>query len=136
MTFYHPAEGWDREEIERAQRVRLQNSVEQALKSPFYSRRLGGLGITAKSIESPESIRDIPFTTKADLRSAYPYEMLCVPRGEIVRLHASSGTTGSPVVVCHTQDDLNTWADLMARCMYMVGVRKSDVFQNMAGYGL
>ncbi|MDL2210119.1 phenylacetate--CoA ligase [Desulfovibrio sp. OttesenSCG-928-O18] len=136
MAFFHPAEGWDREEIERVQLVRLKNSVEQALKSPFYEKRLGGLGISAASMAGLESLRDIPFTTKADLRTAYPYGLLCVPRDEIVRLHASSGTTGSAVAICHTQDDLNTWADLMARCMHMVGVRKSDVFQNMAGYGL
>ncbi len=136
MAFFHPAEGWDREEIERVQLVRLRNTVQQALKSPFYEKRLGGLGITAASITSLKSLADIPFTTKADLRASYPYGLLCVPHDEIVRLHASSGTTGAAVAICHTQDDLNTWADLMARCMYMVGIRKNDVFQNMSGYGL
>lgn len=136
MTFYHPAEGWDREEIERVQLVRLKNTVEQALKSPFYGKRLNGLGVSASAMRSLESLRDIPFTTKSDLRDAYPYGLLCVPKDEIVRLHASSGTTGAAVAVCHTQDDLNTWADLMARCMYMIGLRKHDVFQNIAGYGL
>ncbi len=136
MELFHPAEGWDREQIEQAQLVRLKNTVEQALKSPFYGKRLGGLGITAADITSLDSLRKIPFTTKADLRSAYPYGLHTVPLSEMVRLHASSGTTGSSVAICHTQDDLNTWADLMARCMHMVGVRKSDVFQNIAGYGL
>ena len=136
MAFYHPAEGWDREEIERTQLVRLQNTVQQSLKSPFYKKRFGELNITAESITSLSSLSDIPFTTKLDLRAAYPYDLLCVPKDEIARLHASSGTTGSAVAICHTQDDLNTWADLMARCMYMVGIRKSDVFQNMSGYGL
>lgn len=136
MTFYHPAEGWDREEIERVQLVRLKNTVDQCLKSPFYQKRLGGLGLDASSIASLENLRDIPFTTKTDLREAYPYGLLCVPRDEIVRLHASSGTTGPAVAICHTQEDLNTWADLMARCMHMVGLRKHDVFQNIAGYGL
>lgn len=136
MTFYHPAEGWDRDEIERIQLVRLKNTVEQVCKSSFYEKRFGSLGITASSITSLQALRDIPFTTKMDLRAAYPYGLLCVPREEIVRLHASSGTTGAAVAVCHTQDDLNTWADLMARCMHMVGLRKSDVFQNIAGYGL
>lgn len=136
MTFYHPAEGWDREEIERTQLVRLKNTVEQALKSPFYQKRLGGLGISASSVTSLDFLREIPFTTKADLRESYPYGLLAVPRDEIVRLHASSGTTGAAVAICHTQEDLNTWADLMARCMHMVGIRKHDVFQNIAGYGL
>ena len=136
MTFFHPAEGWSREHIENTQFVRLKNAVQRALSSPFYAKRLGGLGITASSITSLASLRDIPFTTKADLRSAYPFDLLCVSKDEIVRLHASSGTTGPAVAICHTQNDLNTWADLMARCMHMVGIRKSDVFQNIAGYGL
>ena len=136
MAFYHPAEGWDREAIEATQLVRLRNSVEQALKSPFYKKRLGGLGITPGSITSLASLKDIPFTTKQDLRNSYPYGLLAAPLDEMVRLHASSGTTGAATAVCHTQDDLNTWADLMARCMHMVGIRKSDVFQNIAGYGL
>lgn len=136
MAFYHPAEGWDREEIERVQLVRLRNTLEQAVKSPFYAKRLGGLGVSAGSVTSLQSLRDIPLTTKADLRTAYPYGLLCVSKDDIVRLHASSGTTGAAVAICHTQDDLNTWADLMARCMHMVGIRKTDVFQNIAGYGL
>lgn len=136
MTFYHPAEGWDQEEIERVQLVRLRNTLEQAMKSPFYAKRLGGLGISAGSVASLQSLRDIPLTTKADLRAAYPYGLLCVSKDDIVRLHASSGTTGAAVAICHTQDDLNTWADLMARCMHMVGIRRADVFQNIAGYGL
>ncbi|MDR3073800.1 MAG: phenylacetate--CoA ligase [Deltaproteobacteria bacterium] len=136
MAFYHPAEGWDRNTLERAQLVRLQNTVEQALKSPFYAKRLGDLGLSAASITSLDSLKDIPCTTKSDLRATYPYGLLSVPLDEVVRLHASSGTTGAAVAICHTQDDLNTWADLMARCMHMVGIRKRDVFQNIAGYGL
>jgi phenylacetate-CoA ligase len=136
MEFFDSAETWNREQIARTQLVRLRNSVEQALKSPFYGGRFGALGITAASIVSLESLRDLPFTTKADLRDAYPDKMLSVPQKEFVRLHASSGTTGTPTVICHTQDDLNSWADLMARCMHMVGIRAEDVFQNIAGYGL
>jgi len=136
MAFYHPAEGWDHETIEQVQLTRLRNTLQQAIKSPFYRDRLENCSITPESVASLQSLRDIPFTTKADLRAAYPYGLLCVPREEIVRLHASSGTTGAAVAICHTQDDLNTWADLMARCMYMVGIRKKDVFQNMSGYGL
>ena len=136
MAFYHPAEGWDRETIEQVQLTRLRNTLQQTMKSPFYRNRLENCGITADSVQSLQSFRDIPFTTKTDLRAEYPYGLLCVSREEIVRLHASSGTTGAAVAICHTQDDLNTWADLMARCMYMVGIRKKDVFQNMSGYGL
>ena len=136
MEFYNIAETWNREQIAKTQLVRLKNSVEQAARSPFYSKRFAETGLSAASITSLESLRDIPFTTKDDLRSAYPDGLVCVPKEELARLHASSGTTGTPTVVYHTQDDLNTWADLMARCMHMVGIRKSDVFQNMAGYGL
>ena len=136
MTVYHPAEAWSRDEIEKTQLVRLTNSVEQAMRSPFYKKRFSGLGLGKESVTSLASLRDFPFTTKADLRSGYPFDFIAVPHAELVRLHASSGTTGSPVAICHTRADLNTWADLMARCMHMVGIRKEDVFQNIAGYGL
>ena len=136
MEFYHPAEGWSREEIECTQGTRLRATFQQALHSPFYNKRFSKLDITPESLQTPAAARNIPFTTKADLRSGYPFEFVTVPQSELVRLHASSGTTGSPVAICHTQADLNTWADLMARCMHMVGIRKEDVFQNIAGYGL
>lgn len=136
MEYYAVAETWSRETIERTQGVRLQNSVEQAMRSPFYKEHLGKAGLLPRDIESREDITKIPFTGKEDLRAAYPDGLIAVPKEELVRLHASSGTTGSPVAICHTQDDLDTWADLMARCMHMVGIRKADVFQNIAGYGL
>ena len=136
MECFDRAEYWSREEIESAQLVRLKNTVAQAMKSPFYSKRLAKAGITPDSIRSLDDVRKIPCTTKDDLRSVYPDKMNCVPKRDVVRLHASSGTTGSPTVIHYTQNDLNSWADLMARCMHMVGVRPEDVFQNMTGYGL
>ena len=136
MEYYAVAETWNRETIAHAQAVRLKGSVDQALKSPFYREHLGAAGVSAADIGSAEDIVKLPFTTKDNLRSAYPLGLIAVPHDELVRFHSSSGTTGSPVAVCHTQNDLDTWADLMARCMFMVGMRKSDVFQNMAGYGL
>ena len=81
-------------------------------------------------------IRELPFTTKADLRDAFPYGFLAVPLDEVVRLHSSSGTTGNPTVIYHTQADIAAWQDLVARCMYMAGMRYTDVFQNIMGYGL
>jgi len=81
-------------------------------------------------------LRKIPFTTKNDLRENYPFGMAAVPLEETVRLHSSSGTTGNPTVVLHTQRDLDQWAEAVARCLYMVGLRKSDVFQNSSGYGM
>lgn len=136
MEFFDHAETWDRTSIEAAQVVRLRNTVEQAGRCAFYAERFAEAKITPADIRVPGDIRRIPFTTKDDLRSQYPEGLLCVPREDIVRVHSSSGTTGTPIAVCHTRNDLNSWAELMARCMYMVGVRRSDVFQNMSGYGL
>ena len=136
MEYYHIAETWSRDAILHTQGIRLRNTLEQALRSPHYAKVFAETGITPDIVRSVEDITSLPFTTKDDLRSAYPLGLICVPMGELVRLHASSGTTGKPVVVCHTQDDVDTWAELMARCMHMVGMRSSDVFQNIAGYGL
>ncbi len=136
MEYYAVAETWSREQIEHAQTVRLKNTLEQASKSPFYQKRFAELGVRVQDIRSWADVDALPFTTKEDLREGYPDALLCVPKSELVRLHASSGTTGAPTVIYHTQDDLDTWADLMARCMHMVGMRKADVFQNIAGYGL
>ena len=136
MEVFDAAELWSRDQIEHTQLTRLKATVAHVRKSGFYRRRLDEAGVTPESITSLDDIRRIPFTTKQDLRDQYPTGLLCVPRSEIVRKHCSSGTTGSPVAICHTQNDINSWADLMARCLYMVGVRRDDVFQNMSGYGL
>lgn len=136
MEYFDIAETWDRSTIEGAQLVRLRSSIEQARRSPFYARRLAEAGVNADTIRSLDDVRRIPFTTKDDLREQYPEGLACVPRSEFVRMHCSSGTTGAPVAVCHTQLDLNAWADLMARSIHMTGVRRDDVFQNMSGYGL
>ena len=132
--YFDQAESLNRKEIESLQVVRLQNTLERAKTSPFYKKHLKGLKI--KNIRTPEHIRDLPLTTKEDLRAQYPYGLLALPQENLVRLHASSGTTGAATVIFHTRNDLNTWADLMARCMHMAGVRATDVFQNMSGYGL
>ncbi|MCR4667287.1 MAG: phenylacetate--CoA ligase [Desulfovibrio sp.] len=136
MEIYDEAELWSRDHIEQTQLIRLKSTIKQARKSPFYRARLDEAGIGPDTITSLDDIRKIPFTTKQDLRDQYPMGLVTVPKSEIVRMHCSSGTTGSPVAICHTANDLNWWSDLMARCMYMVGVRKDDVFQNMSGYGL
>ncbi len=136
MEYFDIAETWDRSAIEAVQLTRLRSTVEQARRSPFYGRRLAEAGVSAESLQTLDDARCIPFTTKDDLRSQYPDGLACVPRSEFVRMHCSSGTTGSPVAICHTQLDLNAWADLMARSIHMTGVRRDDVFQNMSGYGL
>ena len=133
---YEAAEGLSREFLRKLQTERLKSTIATCLRSSFYGARLGGLGIRAEDITSPDDIKKLPFTTKDDLRGNYPYGFLCQPMDQYVRLHASSGTTGTPTAIFYTQNDINSWAGLVARCMYAVGLRKGDVFQNMSGYGL
>ncbi|MDD4731666.1 MAG: phenylacetate--CoA ligase [Desulfovibrio sp.] len=134
--YFDPVETLPRAELEALQVKRLKHTISLALHAPYYSKTLSNAQITPNSIQSVEDIQRLPFTTKDDLRSQYPYGMLCKPLEEFVRLHASSGTTGNPTAVFYTQADLDEWASLMARSMYTCGIRKSDVLQNMAGYGL
>ncbi len=136
MEYFDKVEFASCEEITAMQLVRLRNTLERAARSPFYAAKFKESGVSADSIKNLDDIRRLPFTTKDDLRAAYPCGMLAMPMEKMVRLHASSGTTGAPTVVMQTQNDLNSWADLMARCMYMVGLRPADVFQNTSGYGL
>lgn len=136
MECFDIAETWSSGELAAVQLIRLKTTVERAARSPFYGQRFANFGITAQGINSLDDLRRIPFTTKEDLRAQYPFGLVAVPREELVRLHASSGTTGSPTVIHYTQDDLNTWADLMARSMHCAGMRRTDIFQNIAGYGL
>ena len=134
--YYDEAEKLSRLEIERLQLLRLQRTLAQAARSPFYAARFRECGIDPASVTSLDDVRRLPFTTKQDLRDSYPDRLLAMPVEEMVRMHVSSGTTGTPTVIYHTKNDLDWWASLMARCMHMVGLRKSDVFQNMSGYGL
>lgn len=134
--FFDQAESWSRERIADVQLTRLRTTVARVGRCDFYAKRLAEAGITSDALKTLDDLRTIPFTTKDDLRANYPTGLLCVPRSEIVRMHCSSGTTGTPTAICHTQNDINSWADLMARSMHMVGVRREDVFQNMSGYGL
>ena len=106
------------------------------MNSPFYQKKFKELGITPDDIQSVEDVSKLPFTTKEDLRENYPFGLSCVPMKECIRLHSSSGTTGNPTVVLHTQRDINEWANAVARCLWMVGSRPEDVFQNSAGYGM
>ncbi|MFI3261332.1 MAG: phenylacetate--CoA ligase [Rikenellaceae bacterium] len=136
-NYYQPEiETMCREDLKKLQLERLKSTIIQASKSPFYSKVFAEMGITADSVNSVEDICKLPFTVKNDLRANYPFGLNAVPQTEIVRLHSSSGTTGNPTVICHTQNDLDIWADRVARCMYMVGLRNTDVFQNTSGYGM
>ena len=129
-------ETMNREDLKKLQFERLRKTIEAAGNSPFYSKVCKENGITADSIQSLDDLQKIPFTTKDDLRNNYPYGMAAIPIKDCVRIHSSSGTTGNPTVVLHSAKDLDQWANQVARCMYMVGIRDTDVFQNTSGYGM
>jgi phenylacetate-CoA ligase len=103
-------------EMEQLQQERLRAGIERVSRTvPFYKNKLSEARVTADSIRSLEDLDRLPFTTKQDLRDNYPFGLLAVPMKEVVRLHASSGTTGKPTVVAYTRNDIDLWSDLMAR---------------------
>lgn len=135
--YLHPEfEKLTRSEIEALQTERLKKTVRQCMNSEFYRRRFAESHIGPDDIRSLSDLSRIPFTTKQDLRDSYPFGMSAVPLSRVVRLHSSSGTTGTPTVILHTQRDLDEWANAVARCLYMVGLRPGDIFQNSSGYGM
>ena len=135
--YFNPElETMPREALEKLQLERLQKTVRHCMNAEFYREKFAELGITPDDIQSLDDVRRLPFTTKEDLRDHYPFGLSCVPMRECTRLHSSSGTTGNPTVVLHTQKDLDEWANAVARCLWMVGSRPEDVFQNSAGYGM
>ena len=134
--FNEKMETMSRTEIEVLQLERLQATVRHCMNSPFYKNRFEEIGLKPEDIKTLDDIRRIPFTTKQDLRDTYPFGMASVPLRECTRLHSSSGTTGTPTVILHTQKDLEEWAAQVARNLWMVGLRPDDVFQNSSGYGM
>lgn len=127
-------ETMSREDIEKLQVRRLQETLRRCMNVPLYRDRLSN--ISPEDIHSVSDVRKLPFTTKQDLRDTYPFGMAAVPLQDCVRLHSSSGTTGNPTVILHTQNDLDQWANQVARNLWMVGLRQDDVFQNSSGYGM
>jgi phenylacetate-CoA ligase len=135
--FWNPGvEALSRDEIEALQLERLRTTVENCARAPFYTSLFRREGIEPGGIASLDDLRRIPFLEKQTLRDTPDADFLTVPMDDIVRIHSTSGTTGQAVVIYHTREDIEAWAELVARCMYMAGVRRSDVFQNMMGYGL
>jgi len=126
-----------REELEALQLRRLRDLCDRVYANvPFYRKRFDEAGVTPADIKSLADLKLLPFTEKQDLRNYYPFGLFAVPRDHIVRLHASSGTTGKAVVVGYTARDLENWAELMARSMSAAGVNRSDVVHVAYGYGL
>ena len=134
--FYNPEETLTHSEIEALQLERLKKTVEHCMNSAFYRKRFTDIGLEPGDIKTLNDLRKIPFTTKQDLRDTYPFGIASVPLSKCTRLHSSSGTTGNPTVILHTQKDLEQWANAVARCLWMVGCRPEDVFQNTSGYGM
>lgn len=126
-----------REALEAIQLRRLQTTLERAhAMVPFYRQKFKEAGIKPGDIRSLADMKYLPFTTKQDLRDNYPYGMFAVPMDSVVRIHASSGTTGKPTVVGYTARDVNTWATLMARALSAGGATRGDIIHNAYGYGL
>jgi phenylacetate-CoA ligase len=136
MYWEKDIETMDVDDLKRLQLERLKSILFRAALSSYYSKLFNKIGFDPASMRSLENIKDIPFTTKNHLRENYPYGFLAVPKDEIVRMHSSTGTTGRATVIFHTIGDVDRWANLVARSIYMTGARKSDVFQNTMGYGL
>jgi phenylacetate-CoA ligase len=136
--FFSPeAETLDRAALRRLQLERLTETLGRVYdRVPHYRRRFDEAGVRPEDLRSLEDLARFPFTVKTDLRDAYPLGMLAVPREELIRLHASSGTTGKPTVVGYTKGDLDRWSDLMARALATTGARPGDLVHNAYGYGL
>ena len=125
------------EKLRELQLERLKKVVKYAYERvPFYRKKFDEAGIKPEDIKSLEDIRYIPFTSKADLREVYPFGMFAVPLSEIVEIHSSSGTTGKPVVIGYTKNDLEVWKEVMARSLTMIGITREDIIQIAYGYGL
>lgn len=125
-----------RQELEKLQLERIKSTLTVASNAPYYKDQFQKHNISPDAIRCLDDFRKLPFTTKADMRANYPFGLLAGNLEDAVRIHSSSGTTGNPTVIIHSQHDLNSWANLVARCLYMVGLRKKDVFQNSSGYGM
>jgi phenylacetate-CoA ligase len=124
-------------ELRALQSARLRQTVERAYACvPLHRRRMDELGITPAQIRGIDDVARLPFTCKADLRDTYPFGLFASPLGEVVRLHASSGTTGKPIVVAYTQADLQVWANVVLRALAAYGLHAGDIIQNAYGYGL
>jgi phenylacetate-CoA ligase len=127
----------DRDGISKVQGERLRETVERVyFNVPYYRSKMQEAGLGPESIHSIDDIVKLPFTTKTDLRDNYPFGLFAVPMSEIVRVHASSGTTGKPTVVGYTRNDISTWSEVMARTLTSAGANRNDFIQVAYGYGL
>lgn len=137
MYFNEELETLPRLALEALQFKRLQSTLERVYANvPFYKTSFENAGIKPADIKSLKDLQRLPFTTKQDMRDSYPYALFAVSMEEIVRIHASSGTTGKPTVVGYTLKDIDNWSELMARSFVSAGAHKGDIIHNAYGYGL
>ena len=136
MFWNEEIETLDRKALEKLQLEKLKKMLESAARTPYYKKVFSDNKIDINKITSLEHLKNLPFTKKTDLRDSYPDGMVAVPKKDIVRMHASSGTTGKSTVIFYTQKDIQDWSDLIARSLTATGITQDDVFQNMMGYGL
>ncbi len=137
MIWNETKECMSRDEMTVLQSARLVKTVDRVYHNvPFYRKKMQQLGIEPGDIRGLEDLSKLPFTTKSDLRDNYPFGLFAVPQSEIVRVHASSGTTGKATVVGYTRRDLEIWSECVARALSMAGVTRDDVIQVAYGYGL
>lgn len=138
MKYWQPEyETMNPEELKTLQLKRLQQSLKLVYDNvPFYKQKFKEAGITPDDIKTLEDIHKVPFTRKTDLRDNFPFGLFAAKLDDIVRIHSSSGTSGKPTVVGYTAKDIETWSDMIARCLTMIGLSKSDVLQNSMNYGL
>ena len=137
MIYNEEYETMPREALEAIQLKRLQTSVARVYNSvPFYKKRFDEVGVKVDDVRSLDDLRRLPFTYKDNLRDSYPFGMFTVPMDDVVRIHASSGTTGKPTVVGYTARDIQTWSELMARTLMAGGATRGDMIHNAYGYGL
>jgi phenylacetate-CoA ligase len=137
MIWDEELETLPREALEALQLKRLVATAERVYATvPFYKRKFDESGMKPSDIKSLRDLRRLPFTTKVDLRDSYPFGLFAVPMEQVVRIHASSGTTGKSTVVGYTRRDINSWAELMARSLSAAGAQKTDIIHNAYGYGL
>ncbi|MFZ1896989.1 phenylacetate--CoA ligase family protein [Methanoregula sp.] len=123
-------------DLQALQLKRLKKTLRSVQQVEFYQKQFENAGIATSDIKILEDLQKVPFTKKQDLRDGYPFGFFAVPMRKIVRIHTTSGTTGKPTVVGYTRRDLDTWANLIARNMTMIGIGENDVFQNMVNYGM
>ncbi|MBP2143810.1 phenylacetate-CoA ligase [Methanococcus voltae] len=137
IKIWDEVEKLDREGIKKIQISKLKETVKRAYENvPLYKEKFDKIGLKPEDIQTLDDLKKIPFTEKDDFRQNYPFRMFAVPKKEIVRIHASSGTTGKPTVVGYTRKDMNTWTDLVARMITQAGVTDEDTVQIAFGYGL